>query len=358
MIDFAGLKENLALRARLQDGIRKVRPRPDQVHISITDRCHLSCTHCDIWMKPKPGEVPVERWMEVVDECRQWLGPFTLKLVGGEPLLKEGVLDLIRHAKSLDCRVGLSTTAVHCAKPERAQELVDTGLDEIHISLESASAEHHDAIRNRAGAHATTVKAIGELARRRTHLMMSLATVVVQQNLDQLLRIVDFVRDNGLYTVNFQPLFANFGRDYDPDWYKTSPYFPKDIEKLHDIIDQLIEIRTSEWLVGNTVDQLNMMKVYFANPNEDDRVVCKAGERDIAFDPYGDMKMCFWLDPVGNISSESTKMTYLGREARERRKQVRTCTRNCNLLNCNFDKERFGDSFWNKIGLGEAFAQR
>lgn len=349
MIDFAGLREQLQLRQRVEAGMRAIRPRPDQVHISITDRCHLSCTHCDIWMKPRPGELTAERWMEVVDECRDWLGPFTLKLVGGEPLLKEGLTDLLRHAKQRGCRTGLSTTAVALAKPERAQEMIDTGLDEIHISLESARPDHHDRIRNREGAHARTLKAIGELSRRRTHLQMSLATVVTEQNLEELVPMVDLVRELGLYTVNFQPLYANFGRDFDPRWYETSPYFPKDLDRLDAIIDQLIEIRTNEWLVGNTVDQLKMMKVYFRNPNEDDRVVCKAGERDIALDPYGNLKMCFWLDPVGNVREGSARAGYQSSEARERRHQVRTCTRNCNLLNCNFDKERFGDSFLSRL---------
>ncbi len=354
MIDFAGLRENLKLRARAEAAWRKVVPRPQQVHISITDRCNLSCEHCDIWMKPVPGEVPVERWREVVDECLEWLGPFTLKIVGGEPLLKEGVVELIGHAKSRGCRVGLSTNAIPLSSPERAQQMIDTGLDEIHISLESYTPDHHDQIRKRVGAHARTVKAIGELSRRRTHLQISLATVVCQQNLDELTKMVDFVRDNGLYTVNFQPLYANFGRPFDPRWYETSPYFPQDIDKLDAILDRLAEIRTTEWLVGNTVNQLRMMKVYFRNPNADDQVVCKAGDDDIAFDPYGNLKMCFWLDPVGNIREEGPKSAYWSQEGRERRQQVRTCTRNCNLLNCNFDRERFGEAFWTRLGIGGA----
>jgi MoaA/NifB/PqqE/SkfB family radical SAM enzyme len=351
MIDFAGLRAELDLRRRVESSFRLVRPRPDQVHVSLTDRCHLSCTHCDIWMKPKPGELPVERWIEVVDELRGWLGPFTLKLVGGEPLLKEGLTRLLAHAHGLGCRTGLSTTAVALAKPERAQEMIDTGLDEIHVSLESARPDHHDRIRNRPGAHAQTLKAIGELSRRRTHLQISLATVITEQNLGELLSVVDLVRDLGLYTVNFQPLYANFGRDFDPDWWRTSPYFPQSLAKLDAILDRLIEVRQTEWIVGNTVDQLRMLKVYFRNPNEDDRAICKAGDRDIAFDPYGNLRMCFWLDPVGNVRTESARASYQSHEARDRRRQVRECTRNCNLLNCNFDKERFGDSLLGRMGL-------
>nr|MCK4929795.1 hypothetical protein [Nanoarchaeota archaeon] len=59
--------------------------------------------------------------------------------------------------------------------------------------------------------------------------------------------------------------------------------------------------------------------------------------KDIAFDPYGNMLLCFNKAPVGNALKKNPKKIWKNRLADTRRNEISLCKRNCNLLNCNFE---------------------
>jgi MoaA/NifB/PqqE/SkfB family radical SAM enzyme len=67
--------------------------------------------------------------------------------------------------------------------------------------------------------------------------------------------------------------------------------------------------------------------------------VCKAGHADIAFDPAGNVRLCYFLEPVGNVAEDASLERIWTRVGTLRRRyEVSRCTRTCNLLNCNFER--------------------
>ena len=80
-------------RARL----RRAPGRPRQVHLSVTDRCFLPCLHCDIWKNTTP-DLPTEVWSEVIDRLGEWCAPGSMNFVGGEPLLRKDLEQLMGQA--------------------------------------------------------------------------------------------------------------------------------------------------------------------------------------------------------------------------------------------------------------------
>ena len=150
--------------------------------------------------------------------------------------------------------------------------------------------------------------------------------------------MADWTRERG-YQVVYQPLFNNFGRSYDPQWFVKSPHFPKEeqLRELDDALEYLISIKEADGHVCNSVGQLKEMKRYFRNPSVSNGLPCNAGHSDISLDPYGNFLLCFWLPPVGSVRTTPIPWMWNSVQAQRRRWVAHTCPRTCNMLNCNFE---------------------
>jgi GTP 3',8-cyclase len=131
--------------ARREDGSRILADRHGRVatdlRVSLTDRCNLRCTYCMPaegldWM---PGEEVLadEEILRLIGIGTSMLGIRTVRLTGGEPLLRKNLEHLVAGIAALPDRpkIALTTNAIGLAR--RAQALADAGLDRINISLDS-----------------------------------------------------------------------------------------------------------------------------------------------------------------------------------------------------------------------------
>ena len=55
---------------------------PDRVSICVTNRCNSRCLMCDLWKsnEREQDEISSERWIDIIEELHEWIGPFFLKL--------------------------------------------------------------------------------------------------------------------------------------------------------------------------------------------------------------------------------------------------------------------------------------
>ncbi len=140
---------NLRRPARGRDG------RPDklrQVSLRITDMCNLRCHSCGQWgdngylhdtsLKDlKKREVPVETYIDLVDQLDgEGVRP-VFYIWGGEPMLYPGMIDLLRHMSEKGMPVTLVSNGTKVAK--HARELVET-CKVIWLSLDGPDAAIHN----------------------------------------------------------------------------------------------------------------------------------------------------------------------------------------------------------------------
>jgi len=112
----------------------------DYLRISVTDRCNLRCTYC----MPEEGVVhkshndilSYEKIVEVVKEAVN-LGIKKIRLTGGEPLVRKGILFLVRQLKKIPGLEELTLTTNGVLLAEMAHSLKKAGLDRINISLDT-----------------------------------------------------------------------------------------------------------------------------------------------------------------------------------------------------------------------------
>ncbi|NJL22291.1 MAG: GTP 3',8-cyclase MoaA [Leptolyngbyaceae cyanobacterium SM1_3_5] len=123
----------------------------DYLRISLIDRCNFQCQYC----MPEGAELAYLQRQEVLtlDELilllREVFIPagFTrFRLTGGEPLLRPGVVDLVRAIAAFPETQDLSLTTNAFLLSGMAQDLYDAGLRRLNISLDSLEPETFDRI--------------------------------------------------------------------------------------------------------------------------------------------------------------------------------------------------------------------
>lgn len=112
----------------------------DYLRISVTDLCNLRCVYC----MPEKGVqklshseiISPERIKEIV-EASVKLGIKKIRLTGGEPLVRKGVVEIIKMIRSIPQIEEICLTTNGILLPEMAQDLYDAGLDRLNISLDT-----------------------------------------------------------------------------------------------------------------------------------------------------------------------------------------------------------------------------
>ncbi len=114
------------------------------LRISVTDRCNLRCRYC----MPEKG-IPLIPHEEVLtyEEILRIVRVFAIegiskiRLTGGEPLVRKGIVDFIAHLSQIGEIKDLSLTTNGILLKESARDLKKAGLNRINISLDSLKKE-------------------------------------------------------------------------------------------------------------------------------------------------------------------------------------------------------------------------
>lgn len=310
---------------------------PEQVHLSVTNRCFLPCHHCDIW-RNKDVDLPTETWLGAIDELGGWLGRAGMNFVGGEPLLRKDLEQLMARAVRLGFQVTFNTNG-WLLDDRRAKGLADAGASVAYLSMDGFRPETIDRSRGRVGTHAKLVEVCDRLDRVPNPRVI-IACILHAHNAAEIPDLLRWVKERG-YELVVQPLYQNFGENaHDPAWWRRSDLWPKDLGPIDAAIDVLADERRRSGQVCNSVAQLEAFKGYFRAPGVLNGQVCKAGHSDIAFDPGGNVRLCYFLEPVGKLGEGVPIRSMWNRlGAMRRRYEVGRCTRSCNLLNCNFEAD-------------------
>ncbi|HEX5199133.1 radical SAM protein [Paractinoplanes rhizophilus] len=130
-------------------------PLPGHLQVEVTSACNLRCTMCLVRYRPPvnklAGAMRPELFRRLVDELP--LRRLTLQGLG-EPLLSPYLPEMIDVAVERGVRVGFNSNATLLTR-RRARELVASGLDWLHVSVDGATPAVYEAIRD--GARFDTV---------------------------------------------------------------------------------------------------------------------------------------------------------------------------------------------------------
>ena len=121
------------------------------LRVSLTDACNLRCVYCmpeDITFRPAAALLQDDEILTLVKVAAS-LGVDKVRLTGGEPTIRRGVVELVRAISAIPGiqRIAMTTNGIRLG--ELAGPLADAGLCQINVSIDSLRPDRFHAITRR-----------------------------------------------------------------------------------------------------------------------------------------------------------------------------------------------------------------
>ncbi len=316
--------------------------KPSSFSYNNTLRCQSRCITCNSWRTPAEEmekEMTLDEWKKVLTNIHNWVGNYQFIISGGEPFVRDDIFEIAEYASSMGDTVNVVTNGL--AVPNMLDKVLNSAFTNITFSLNAVqNPKIHNTSRGRDDAFKRTMYAIQNLNYMNKHKTghkwknIFLSTVVMPSNLDEIKPVAEFCKIEGI-GVSFQ-LMDNGDAFFTEIDSKNQIYETTIKAKALNAIDEMIELKKEGYPICNGFNQLNAFKVLIDTPEEVQNIQCLVGDNNFAIDPYGNCRICFFLDPIGNLKESLPQDLWYSEKAEEVRKKILECTMNCRLLNCNF----------------------
>lgn len=199
--------------------------RVTYLRISVTDRCDFRCVYC---MEPDQRFVPRDEVLSIEEISRiaktfVALGVHKIRLTGGEPLVRNGIVDLIRRITPLPGLDELVITTNGSQLERLATEIRDTGVRRINISLDTLQPERFRRI-TRKGDLNQVLRGI-DAAIAAGFERIKLNTVILKhRNHDEIPALVQYAVDKGINLSFIEEMPVGIIADHD----RTEAFYPSD----------------------------------------------------------------------------------------------------------------------------------
>ena len=312
----------------------------------VVDECFLRCKMCEKW-KPDPSiqgvKVPtIAEWKNAITSLRAIVDrDFLINFGGGEALLLDGLLEMVRHAADNGFRTNIATNGC-LIDEDMARRIGDSGLSSVNISLDSTNPATHDYLRGVEGVYRKAVKAIEYLDRYcLKDFEIIICCAIYDINMEEVLAVAEWVnRHPRLKWIYFMAAMQPNNTGHKPDWYKEdfSYLWPQDKARISAVIERLIDLKGRGYKINNQVCQMEAFKKYFNYP---DRFVkntpCNL-DRAVHISSIGNIYICYDWGCLGNIITDDVGRVWHSQEADRVRGDIRNCKKNCHhLINCFFE---------------------
>jgi len=191
------------------------------LRVSITDRCNYKCVYCRTGeVGAQYPELKIEEYLRLI-QLFVSLGIEKVRLTGGEPLLRHGLLDLIRELAQLRTQVGepldLALTTNGHLLEDLAVPLKQAGLQRATVSMDAVDAATFERITRIPGSFEQVLRGI-RAARSAGLTPLKVNCVLLRGfNDDQIEKFAHFAREEDVVVrfIEFMPLEE--GRLWSPE---------------------------------------------------------------------------------------------------------------------------------------------
>ncbi len=171
-----------------------------QVIWDITGECNLKCKHCyaaNKYQIHNRKDLNYDEAILTIDKIHK-SGCRHITLLGGEPLLRKDIVDLVQYANTLEISIGIITNG-HLLNEELIRKLVNLNITQITVSFEGISAKSHDYIRGNGSFESakTGLNLLGKIIKEeQSDTMVGIGFTLTRHGLNDLDNLMQFALEN------------------------------------------------------------------------------------------------------------------------------------------------------------------
>lgn len=286
-------KDNLNIKfTRLTKKVENMFSFFDIVYLELTRACNLKCIHClnNSGIKQK-DELTKDELLKLIKKLSS-LGVQEIRFTGGEPLLFNGIYDLIKFATEEGICTSLGTNGTLITK-EVAKKLKESGLKKVVVSIDG-NKKTHDKIRGKKN-YQKAMHGLKYLQKNGINVRVN--SVIMKSNMDDVIKLAKKMSRKKI-TI-FIRRFISSGRGKELE---NNMLNKKDYNYVRNKLQK--ELTKKTYVNGHYLRNDEGVNSRIKLPFEIRG--CKAGQRAITILPNGDINLCGFLaaqdfPKVGNI---------------------------------------------------------
>lgn len=294
---------------------------PFRYFFELTYRCNLQCTYCYVGNERNKQELTTDEWKKVVDQI-----PFysIVTLVGGEPLIRKDFIEILKYtSKKVWNKVHVVSNGI-LINDEIIKAFIRYKLLLLSVSLDGWG-EKHDKNRGKDGIFDKITSNLDNLKSQKPNQMVDIKTIVLENNLDDLVKLykycdkmgfeflsISFLRNNNWKqnSVLQESFIPEFNQNYPIKLYFDMEHFKevyKEIESLSK--NSKVKLRFSpkfEYLDN----PLEGIEKFFQTPEDkpvsDIYKPCTYPYNNMMINPEGYIYPCLSMK-IGNVKDKPIK---------------------------------------------------
>ena len=219
---------------------------PMYVQFALAKGCNIKCLMCSVVENRSHEKELTLSDIDILAHNLDKMGVSMLILTGGEPFLRKDLSDVVRIFKKHHIESRLQTNGLLVTE-ENLQAVIDAGVSEVTISLDTLNIEKQDIINQKEGSYFDILRALALFSKMFPIKgnMTGVNAVVSKSNIHEIPALIDFVTQIGFY-VSLIPAHLTDEETKHPDE-DTSYLLRKGSEVMeitdaeHNAIDQAYE---------------------------------------------------------------------------------------------------------------------
>lgn len=286
-------KDNLNIKfTRLTKKIGNMFSFFDIVYLELTRACNLKCIHClnNSGIKQK-DELTKEDLLKLIKNFSSH-GVQEIRFTGGEPLLFNGIYDLIRFATKEGICTSLGTNGTLITK-EVAKKLKESGLKKVVVSIDG-NKKTHDKIRGKKN-YQKAMNGLKYLQKNGINVRVN--SVIMKSNMDDVIKLAKKMSRKKITIFIRRFISSGRGKELEDNMLNKNDY-----DYVRNKLQK--ELTKKTYVNGHYLRNDEGVNSRIKLPFEIRG--CKAGQRAITILPNGDVNLCGFLaaqdfPKVGNI---------------------------------------------------------
>ncbi len=305
--------------------------KPRLIALEVTRHCRFHCPYCraDAGFTDPNSDLSTDQWKKILRSISAFTKCVTI-FTGGEPMERADIYKLISFARGLGLQPVLATCG-YLIDEASIKKLKEAGLVAMSLSLDGASAQTHDAIRQSDGSFDSVIRAAKLAAD--TDLPFQINTTITKINVDEVNAIAQLAERIG--ACCFNPFaFVPTGRG------QQIPEYMLDPVEYETLLNRLLELKLASPIDIRVTCAPQFARV-FHQSNAEKRIGavngCIGGSEFAFVSSTGDLQICGFLQiPVGNVLQKgfSFKKTWRDSELLKRIRDRANYTGKCS--SCEF----------------------